>query len=299
MEVLRSYLHLQEQLRSLQLALDEKSKETDAAAARNAQSVAGRLPALEQTLATERARDLDAVHSANRLMLIVSVAFTLVGLLAVGLMAYQWRTMSHLAEAATQAPYRQALAAGSDRSGLGERDVRLLGQGSAEESNARLLEAMERLEKRIHELDHADAPRLSLQPSVESSANSSTEPAAGKVAVDAGETGAATNGGRITLLLGKGQSLLSLDKVEEAVVCFDEALSLHPGHTDALIKKAMALERLRKLPEAIECYDRAIASDKSLTIAYLYKGGLYNRMERFGEALECYEQALRTQEKGG
>jgi len=57
------------------------------------------------------------------------------------------------------------------------------------------------------------------------------------------------------------------------------------------------LEKLEKLDEAVECYDRAIAADNSMTIAYLYKGGLFNRMERFNEALECYEQALRTQEK--
>ena len=74
-------------------------------------------------------------------------------------------------------------------------------------------------------------------------------------------------------------------------------LTLDPNHTEALVKKGAALERLRKLDEAIVCYDQAIAADNSLTIAYLYKGGLFNRMERFSEALECYEQALRTQEK--
>jgi tetratricopeptide (TPR) repeat protein len=66
-----------------------------------------------------------------------------------------------------------------------------------------------------------------------------------------------------------------------------------------LLKKGAALEKLNKLNEAIECYDHAIAADSSVTIAYLYKGGVYNRMERFDEALNCYEQALHTQEKNG
>ena len=75
LEVLRTYLQLQEQLRGLQLSLDQKSKEVDAAVARNAQTVAGRLEALEQTFAGERARDLDAIHNSNRLIMIVSAAF--------------------------------------------------------------------------------------------------------------------------------------------------------------------------------------------------------------------------------
>jgi tetratricopeptide (TPR) repeat protein len=101
----------------------------------------------------------------------------------------------------------------------------------------------------------------------------------------------------ISFLLGKGQSLLNLDKAEDALACFDEILSLRAGHPEALVKKGTALEKLRRLNEAVECYDQAIAADNSMTIAYLCKGGLFNRMERYSEALECYEKALRTQEK--
>jgi tetratricopeptide (TPR) repeat protein len=72
---------------------------------------------------------------------------------------------------------------------------------------------------------------------------------------------------------------------------------VEPNNTEALVKKGAALEKLRKLDEAIVCYDQAIAADSSMTIAYLQKGGLCNRLERFSEAMECYEQALRTQEK--
>jgi tetratricopeptide (TPR) repeat protein len=99
------------------------------------------------------------------------------------------------------------------------------------------------------------------------------------------------------ILLTKGQSLLDVEKVEEALECFEQALALEPKNPEALVKKGAALEKMRKLIEAIECYDLAIAADSTMTIAYLYKGGLCNRLERFNEALQCYEQALRTQEK--
>ena len=57
------------------------------------------------------------------------------------------------------------------------------------------------------------------------------------------------------------------------------------------------MERQYKMNEAVECYDRAISADGSLTVAYLYKGGLCNRLERFKEALECYEKALHSHEQ--
>ena len=64
-----------------------------------------------------------------------------------------------------------------------------------------------------------------------------------------------------------------------------------------MIKKADALEKLNRFEEAIACYDDAIAADGSMTIAYLHKGGLFNRMSRYEEALQCYEHALHTHDQ--
>jgi tetratricopeptide (TPR) repeat protein len=102
---------------------------------------------------------------------------------------------------------------------------------------------------------------------------------------------------QIATLLGKGQTLLNLEKTAEALRCFDEVLALDAANAEALVKKGTVLERQGKVDEAIAYYDRAIASDNSMTMAYLCKGGVFNRLERYGEALECYEQALRTKEK--
>ena len=93
------------------------------------------------------------------------------------------------------------------------------------------------------------------------------------------------------------QALLTSNRPDKALVCFEEALKLDPGNTDALVKKGAALEHLKRFEEAIECYDRAIAANRGMTVAYLHKGAVCNQLERFSEALECYEQALRTQQK--
>ena len=295
-ELLRSFLQLQEQLHQLQLSIQENRKEADAAATVNALSVASRLETLEQTLAAERARDLLAVRNSNRMTLLVAGTFGLVGLLAMLLMAYQWRTVGRLAEISAGLPRRRLLGTGAALAALGGGDGPLIGISSAEQSNTRLVEALDRLEKRIHELEQTGhSPSNVLTPPFNHAQDAAL--VTGEPVAKPAESDDTAEGGRITLLLGKAQSLLNLDKTEEALACFDEVLAAEPAHTDALIKKATALERLRKLPEAIECYDRAIAADASLTIAYLYKGGLFNRMDRFGEALECYEQALRAQER--
>jgi tetratricopeptide (TPR) repeat protein len=286
---LRTYLQLQEQLHATRLAIESVGAEARQAAAQNAEELAGRLHALEQAVAAQRAKELEAMQSSNRNMLYVAGAFASIGCVAMLLMGYfQWRTVNRLAELSATMP-SGVMALGSVR------PIAALGPGSTHEvtaappinPNPELLDTIHRLEKRVRELEHASPASLTNgSPAGDTDAHE-TNGSSVPVAAEANN---------VNLMLGKGQSLLNMDKAEEALVCFDEVLALEPNNADALVKKGTALERLRKLNEAIECYDRAIAADNSMTIAYLYKGGLFNRMERFGEALECYEKALRTQE---
>jgi len=291
-ELLRSNLQLQEQLHRVQLSIEENRQQADAAAASSAQSIANRLQLLEKTLAAERERDIDAVRSSTRVMWIVAGTFAGVGVIAMLLMAYQWRTVSHLAEVGL--PVGPLYAAGQQaHSSFSSQDRPLLSNGSVDQSNAQLLSALGLLEKRIKELEHTGASTGKTAVDSRPLSDSFQLP---QVAESGSGVGQAHQN-RINVLIGKGQSLLNLDKAEEALTCFNEALEMDPGHPDALLKKAAVLERLKNLDEAIECYDRAIAADSSLTIAYLHKGGLFNRMERYSEALECYERALKAQEK--
>ena len=280
-DVMRAYLQLQEQLHAAQLAIERNRQESETAAARNAEVIAARLKALEESLVAQRAQELEAIEAiqgANRLMIKIGGACAAAGCLAILLTAYfQWRAVNRLTEFSvlSQASLpmgRSALAAPGPVATV-----------AADPVNTRLLGALERLEQRIFELEHTARPPLS-----ERTAATEPPPADGAVASPAA---------RIRVLLAKGESLVSLDKTEEALACFDEILALDPDQAEALVKKGDALERLRKIDDAIGCYDRAIAAGRSLTVAYLHKGGLYNRLERYEEALQCYEQALRTQEK--
>jgi tetratricopeptide (TPR) repeat protein len=294
-ETLRNYLQLQEQLHATQLAIEHSRTQAEAAAAETTKALAARLQSIEQSLAVQRSQELKAMESSNKVMLIVAGLFAALGFLAMVFMAYfQWRTISRLAEITAALPMAHALGSGPLAGALGVGDTHLLTVGPPEQSNQRLLGALEQLEKRIHELEHTTQPPLPAGSALTQEAGGPPPSSNGEPAP--ADAAAAPEAARITVLLGKGQSLLNLDKAEEAVEAFDQVLALDANNPEALVKKGAALERLRKLDEAIACYDRAIAADGSLTVAYLYKGGLFNRMERFGEALQCYEQALRTQE---
>jgi tetratricopeptide (TPR) repeat protein len=169
--------------------------------------------------------------------------------------------------------------------GNGRISPSLVTSASVEQSNARLFDVVDQLEKRILELKQA-----TLAPLNETTSSAVHEPnGVSKISDDRDEC--------VANLLAEGQSLLVANEPQKALECFDEALGLHPKHADALVKKGGALEKLGQLDEAIACYDHAIEADGGMTIAYLHKGGLFNRLSRYDEALHCYEQALRTQEK--
>jgi tetratricopeptide (TPR) repeat protein len=290
-EALRSYLQLQEQIHATQQALERNRQEAETLAARNAEVVTTRLHLLEQAVSAQRARELEAMQSTNRLLLIMAGSFAGVGFIAMVLTAYlQWRAVNRLAEFT-------ASLAGAGRTALpaaGGPDLRLAGSRTTEQANERLFGALNRLEERIHELEHHAQITL---PDAAASGGPIGDPAASQTP-GSDANGQEASQSHLALLLAKGQSLLSLDKASEALACYDEILASEPNHREALVKKGMALEQMRRIDEALGCYDRAIAADASLTIAYLQKGGLYNRLERYDEALQCYEQALRTQEKG-
>ncbi|MFN3409728.1 MAG: tetratricopeptide repeat protein [Limisphaerales bacterium] len=267
-ELVRMNLHLQEQLHAAQLAIERTRLESQEAARAQAAAITERLNLIQGALEAERARRADEAQRANRTLLWVAASFGGVGLLAMVLTAlFQYRAMNRALGLAT---VPAALPSGAAPALLPAPDGGGTPGKSVTVSNQRLMSIIERLERRVLELEQPAPAR------------------AGTAVPD-------ERNARLAALMERGQALLNGDKAAEALACFDEALRLAPDHPEALVKKGAALERLGQDEEALRCYDRAIAADQSLTLAYLYKGGIHNRHERYNEALECYEQALRAQ----
>ena len=304
-EAFRSYLQLQEQLHETQLSIERAEKEMELATLRSAAILSNRLQAIEQTVELQRAHELGIVRD----MMYIAGAFVVIGVLALLFTSYfHWRAVSRLGEIAAALPAYRGLGAMPALPAPGVNENQLL----LEQTNSRLLGAVERLEKRIAELEAHDSarhltngnPAPAPAPAPVRGEKNTVAEALPEMSVQPSRTTTTTGSGRsaesaeqVMMLLGKGQSLLSQDQNEQAVACFDEAIALDPANTELLVKKGDALEKLRRTKDALECYDRALAIDASMTIAYLHKGGLLNRIERFDEAMHCYEQALRTQDK--
>lgn len=292
-ESLRSSLAIQEQLRNLQAAMEKDRKDAEAASARQSEILDARLKLIEAANTSHQLDELKKLDADNKTILLAAGAFAVVGFVVLLFAAFvQWTAVSRINALTARLPQ---VFGGASAAALGIGESPLQAGPAVEQSTARFLGIIEQLEKRINVIEKQAPQPQSLPESTgagHESANGTDANGNGDGVPGMGQAGA------IALLMGKGQTLLKLDKPEEAIACFDEALAIDPGNTDILVRKGAALERLQRMDEAIACYDKAIAADSTMTMAYLYKGGVYNRMERYSEALECYEQALKTQNKG-
>jgi tetratricopeptide (TPR) repeat protein len=253
--VANGYLQIQMQLHDAQMAL-EKSREE---ARQSAADTTARIQALEQTIAARHAADLEVAQKNQQSMFMLAGAFGLTVLAAVLFMAYlQWRSVARLVEIASR-PGTALASAGAVQ------QLAAPGRAAVEVSNARLLDIVGSLEKKILELENSG--RLLAEPAAK------PDP------------------------LAEGQAFLDAGQSQKALECFENFLSAQPQHPEALVKKASALEKLDRVDEALACCDRAIAADGAPVTAYLFKGGLLNRLQRYDEALKCYEQAMSARDK--
>ena len=259
--VVNGYLQIQEQLYATQMAIADIRAAAADDAKRNAETIAARLEALEQSVAAQRNADAEAARRTQQLTLLLAAGFGLAGLGIIALMFYfQWRAFTKIAEISAQ--QNAALAnAGAVHQLAGP------GRAAVETSNSRLLDVVEQLERKIIELENGSNLLA--------------------VSADA----------KSLDLLVEGQTLLDAGQPQKALEVFDRLLAVQPDHAEALVKKSAALEKLGRLPAALDACDRAIARDGGFTLAFLQKGGLLNKLNRHDEALDCFEQGLLAQKK--
>ncbi|HUE36436.1 MAG TPA: tetratricopeptide repeat protein [Candidatus Acidoferrum sp.] len=288
-DAVNAFIQVQAQLHETQMLVDSNRLQTVAALERHSEALSTDIQLLEKAVADQRAdlekavaeQRADAAESARgieHMMLMVAGVGMLALAVVVVLVFLQLRTATRLIELAMS----PGSPLGSARSlPVVENTVALPASARAalEFSNARLLGVIERLEKRILELE--ETVNLPLEEGHSSGF----------------ENGKTSKERQVADLLVEGQLFLDTNKPEKALQCFEEALAIEPKLADALIKKAAALEKMEKIEEAIVCYDNAIELGDSVTTALLQKGGMLNRLARYDEALQCYERALQTQEK--
>jgi len=288
---LRTYLKLQEQLHVTLQAMEAAREESSQEFRTNSDALAQRLELLEQSLAKQREEHWQNAQHSSRTMLILAGCVIGLGLISLVFTAvFQSRGMTRLAEIATTIAQDRPLSAASlPALGPGEHQHFLLGNGNATPTQRNLLVTVERLQERIQELErttHPEAQELAVTDS--------------DVRVSSGRNGVKPRPlAHAAALMGKAQVLLSLNKMEEALGCYDEALAEAPQQAETHLRRAQLLEKLKRYDEAVVSYDQALALNRGLTQAYLGKGAVFNHQERYSEALACYELALHMETNEG
>ncbi|HEV2319630.1 MAG TPA: tetratricopeptide repeat protein, partial [Verrucomicrobiae bacterium] len=225
-DAVNAFLQIQAQLHETQMSVESNRQQTAAALAHNADVLATDIRLVEKSIASET----ESAQRVEETMVIVAGVGILVLAAVVTMVFVQLRTATKLIELAMSTPSPGAI--GSRALPVVETPVALppSARAALEFSNARLLGVIERLEKRILELEHS--ARAPLEDN-HSAATASETP----------------DQRRLTDLIVEGQLFLDTNKPDKAISCFDAALEIQPGLSDALIKKAAALEKLEKTDE--------------------------------------------------
>ena len=95
------------------------------------------------------------------------------------------------------------------------------------------------------------------------------------------------------IYINKGNTLIELNKMYEAIDCYNKALSLQNNLIDAHINKGIALEKINLLNEAIESYDKALIINPNIISIYINKGNILKNLLKLNDAIKCYDQGLK------
>ena len=278
-------------------AIQQLREAAETAAKRQTEALATRLSELEQALATQRERHLEAMQKANRTVLIGIAALVTMGLMGTALMAiFMFRSMNRLVETAASLPARPTLP-GSQPHLLGAGEPLALSElPSLEPSSQKLIDAVGQLQRRILELEQAAS--ASSLPNLHSGQNVTTSSSSARPLIDAAvsqkTSNRAADSNRGDALLENGTALLNQGQIPAALACFDELIMLRPDHAEAHLKRGAALEKAERFEEALSSFSKSLELDASLVTAHLCKAGLFQKLERHEEALKSYQAALQA-----
>ncbi|HEY7415415.1 MAG TPA: tetratricopeptide repeat protein, partial [Ktedonobacteraceae bacterium] len=90
----------------------------------------------------------------------------------------------------------------------------------------------------------------------------------------------------------RGDVLTKLKRFDEALLSYDQAISLDPEYAAYWDSKGDVLRDLKRYAEALAAYDRAITLDSENATYWNDKGLALRDLQRHGEALAAFDQAL-------
>ena len=89
-----------------------------------------------------------------------------------------------------------------------------------------------------------------------------------------------------------GNAYRALDKLAQAIDCYQRALALNPNYFEALYNLGEAFQSQGKVGDAIGCYQRVLSLKPDYYIAYNNLGSALQDQGKLDEAIACYQYVL-------
>jgi tetratricopeptide (TPR) repeat protein len=96
----------------------------------------------------------------------------------------------------------------------------------------------------------------------------------------------------VETLINQGNKLEDLYRLEDALACYDHALSINPIYARAHSNRGNLLQSLKRFDEALQSYNRALEIRPDYAEAYYNRGNTLQTCDRFQEAILSYDLAL-------
>jgi tetratricopeptide (TPR) repeat protein/tRNA A-37 threonylcarbamoyl transferase component Bud32 len=93
-------------------------------------------------------------------------------------------------------------------------------------------------------------------------------------------------------LYNQGNTLIQLQRYEEALAVYEKAGEIKPNYPQAWYGQGKALFQLKKYPEALLAYDKAIQIQPNYLEAWSNRGFVLVSLKRYSEALAAFDKAL-------
>ena len=94
-----------------------------------------------------------------------------------------------------------------------------------------------------------------------------------------------------------GNVLLKQNQLDEAIVCYRQAISLKPDYAQAYFRLGEILQSRGSRTEAIDCWEQAVLFNNSNPDYYYRLGQILVQAKNFERAIICYQQAIKLQPK--
>jgi predicted TPR repeat methyltransferase len=89
-----------------------------------------------------------------------------------------------------------------------------------------------------------------------------------------------------------GNTLRLMERLDEALACYDRALALQPDNVGALKGRGLIQWRGRRREEALACYEHLLRVEPGYVDGWIMKGAILNDLGRNTEAIASYRKAL-------